>query len=72
MNYLPSHPHGETADTLENLRLDLIAARQTKECDRSINDMPEHTVGEERKWLPSLLGWQNLRKDCLPSSNHSR
>ncbi|XP_072769549.1 general transcription factor II-I repeat domain-containing protein 2-like isoform X2 [Nerophis lumbriciformis] len=31
-----------------------------------------YTIGDDRKWLPSLLGWQNLRKDGLPSSNHSR
>ena len=32
VNYLPSHPHGETDDTLENLRLNLIAACQKKDC----------------------------------------
>ncbi|XP_072769550.1 uncharacterized protein [Nerophis lumbriciformis] len=31
-----------------------------------------YTIGDDRKWLLSLLGWQNLRKDGLPSSNHSR
>ncbi|XP_061905561.1 uncharacterized protein LOC133651599 [Entelurus aequoreus] len=46
-----------------------------KDCARSINDMMArtYTVGEDRKLLPSLLlGWQNLRQDGLPSSNHSR
>lgn len=49
VNYLPSHPHGETDDTLENLRLDLIAARQKKDCVRSINDMMARTYSWRRQ-----------------------
>lgn len=39
IHYLPSHPHGETNDTLENLKLDLIVALQKMDCVRYINDM---------------------------------
>ncbi|XP_032362781.1 uncharacterized protein LOC116674409 [Etheostoma spectabile] len=49
VNYLPSHPHGETDDTLENLRLDLIAAHQKKDSVRSINDMMARTYSWRRQ-----------------------
>ncbi|XP_038566683.1 uncharacterized protein LOC119897174 [Micropterus salmoides] len=49
VNYLPSHPHGETDDTLENLRLDLIAAHQTKDSVRSTNDMMAITYSWRRQ-----------------------
>lgn len=49
VNYLPSHPHGETDDTLENLRLDLIAACQKKDSVRSINDMMATTYSWRRQ-----------------------
>lgn len=49
VNYLPSHPHDETDDTLENLRLDLIAACQRKDCARSINDMMARTYSWRRQ-----------------------
>ena len=49
VNYLPSHPHGETDDTLENLRLDLIVACQRKDCARSINDIMARTYSWRRQ-----------------------
>ncbi len=49
VNYSPSHPHGETVDTLENLRLDLIAAHQKKDSVRSIDDMMSRTYSWRRQ-----------------------
>ncbi|KAL1005692.1 hypothetical protein UPYG_G00062440 [Umbra pygmaea] len=49
VNYFPSHPHGETDDTLENLRVDLIAACQKKDSVRSINDMMARTYSWRRQ-----------------------
>lgn len=51
VNYLPSHPHDETDDTLENLRLDLIAACQRKDCARSINDMMARTYSLRKEQI---------------------
>lgn len=39
VNYVLSHPPGETDDALENLRLDLIAASKRKDSVKSINFM---------------------------------
>ncbi|XP_041835912.1 uncharacterized protein LOC121636456 [Melanotaenia boesemani] len=39
INYLPSHPPGETDETLESLRLDLITASKKKDSVKSINNM---------------------------------
>ncbi|KAE8278095.1 hypothetical protein D5F01_LYC23836 [Larimichthys crocea] len=53
VNYLPSHPHGETDDMLENLRLHLIAACQRKDCARTINDMMARTYSWRRQEVVS-------------------
>lgn len=49
VNYLPTHPTGETDDTLENVRLDLIAASKKKDSVTSINYMMSRTYSLRRK-----------------------
>lgn len=49
VDYLPSHPPGETDDTLEHLRLDLLASSQKRDCSRSINDLMARTFSWRRK-----------------------
>ncbi|KAM6920120.1 uncharacterized protein PEZ65_012164 [Lycodopsis pacificus] len=49
VNYLPPHPAGETDDSLENLRLGLIAARKTKDNGPMINDMMWRTYSFRRR-----------------------
>ncbi|XP_068427650.1 uncharacterized protein [Clinocottus analis] len=49
VNYLPPHPAGETDDSLENVRLELIAASRTKDNGKMINDMMSRTYSWRRK-----------------------
>ncbi|KAA8587585.1 hypothetical protein FQN60_016447 [Etheostoma spectabile] len=49
VNYLPPHPVGETDDSLENTRLELIAANKTKSNGQMINDMMSRTYSC-RRW----------------------
>ncbi|XP_031146816.1 uncharacterized protein LOC116043926 isoform X2 [Sander lucioperca] len=49
VNYLPPHPAGETEDSLENMRLELIAANKTKGNGLMINDMMSRTYSCRRR-----------------------
>lgn len=49
VNYLPPHPAGETEDSLENVRLRLIATSRTKENVQLINDMMSRTYSCRRR-----------------------
>ncbi|XP_035525943.1 uncharacterized protein LOC118338089 [Morone saxatilis] len=49
VNYLPPHPAGETDDSLENLRLELIEASRTKDNVQRINDMMSRTYSCRRR-----------------------
>ncbi|XP_061738198.1 uncharacterized protein LOC133539901 isoform X5 [Nerophis ophidion] len=69
----PLSPHSViTVQILIPALTDVQPIRERTVPGPSMIGWPQHTVGEDRKWLPSLLGRQNLRKDCMPSSNHSR
>lgn len=48
VNYLPQHPLGETDNTPENVRLDLIAASKKRDSVKSINDMMARTYSWRR------------------------
>lgn len=48
VNYLPPHPPGETDDSLENVRLELIAVSKTKDNSQLINDMMSRTYSFRR------------------------
>ncbi|XP_073346576.1 uncharacterized protein [Pagrus major] len=54
VNYLPPHPAGETDDSLENVRLALIAANKTKDDVQMINDMMSRTYSYRRKEVVGL------------------
>ncbi|XP_067330012.1 uncharacterized protein [Channa argus] len=49
VNYLPPHPTGETDDTLESVRLELIAASKTNDSGQMINDMMSRTYSCRRR-----------------------
>ncbi|TDH06222.1 hypothetical protein EPR50_G00131490 [Perca flavescens] len=49
VNYLPPHPAGETEDSLESMRLELIAANKTKGNGQMINDMMSRTYSCRRR-----------------------
>lgn len=49
VNYLPPHPAGETDDSLENVRLKLIASSKTKDNVPMINDMMCRTYSCRRR-----------------------
>ncbi|XP_045906817.1 uncharacterized protein LOC123971844 [Micropterus dolomieu] len=49
VNYLPSNPAGETDDSLENVRLELIAASKTNDNDQMINTMMSRTYSCRRR-----------------------
>ncbi|KAM9323053.1 uncharacterized protein KZ484_021139 [Pholidichthys leucotaenia] len=53
VNYLPPHPAGETDDSLENVRLELIAASKTNGTCHVINDMMTKTYSCRRKEVVS-------------------
>lgn len=48
VNNLPPHPPGETDNTLENVRLDLIAASKERDSVKRINDMMARTYSWRR------------------------
>ncbi|XP_019956044.2 uncharacterized protein [Paralichthys olivaceus] len=49
VNYLPPYPVGETDDSLENVRTELIAARKTEDNRLKINDMMSRTYSCRRR-----------------------
>uniref|UniRef100_A0A3B4Z567 PB1 domain-containing protein n=1 Tax=Stegastes partitus TaxID=144197 RepID=A0A3B4Z567_9TELE len=49
VNYLPSHPAGETDSSLENVRLELIAASKMQDNGPLINDMMSRTYSCRRR-----------------------
>lgn len=49
VNYLPPHPTGETDDSLENVRLQLMAASKTKNNGQMISDMMSRTYSCRRR-----------------------
>ncbi|XP_034468605.1 uncharacterized protein LOC117777772 isoform X1 [Hippoglossus hippoglossus] len=49
VNYLPPHPAGQTDDSLENVRLALIAASMTEDNRLRINDMMSRTYSCRRR-----------------------
>ncbi|XP_037643954.1 uncharacterized protein LOC119498908 [Sebastes umbrosus] len=49
VNYLPPHPAGETDESLENVRLKLIASSETKDNVPMINDMMCRTYSCRRR-----------------------
>ncbi|XP_054589562.1 uncharacterized protein [Nothobranchius furzeri] len=53
LNYLPPHPPGETDDTLENMRLEIITASKRKDCGKDINYLMTRTYSLRRKEVVS-------------------
>lgn len=53
LNYLPSHPPGETDDTLENLRLEMIEAKKKKDNFANINYLMARTYSWRRQEVVS-------------------
>ncbi|XP_056248329.1 uncharacterized protein LOC130179403 [Seriola aureovittata] len=49
VNYLPPHPAGETDDSLETVRLELVAVSRTKDNAFMINDMMSRTYSCRRR-----------------------
>uniref|UniRef100_A0A3B4X5Z9 PB1 domain-containing protein n=1 Tax=Seriola lalandi dorsalis TaxID=1841481 RepID=A0A3B4X5Z9_SERLL len=49
VNYLPPHPAGETDDSLETVRLELVAVSRTKDNAHMINDMMSRTYSCRRR-----------------------
>ncbi|XP_049455374.1 uncharacterized protein LOC125902801 isoform X1 [Epinephelus fuscoguttatus] len=49
VNFLPPHPAGETDESLENVRLELIAVSRTKDNGQMINDMMSRTYSYRRR-----------------------
>lgn len=54
VNYLPPHPAGEIDDSLENVRLKLIAASKTKDNGQMLNDMMSRTYSCRRREVVGL------------------
>ncbi|XP_063741520.1 uncharacterized protein LOC134865754 isoform X2 [Eleginops maclovinus] len=49
VNYYPPHPAGETEDSLENMRLELISASESRDSSPMINDMMSRTYSCRRR-----------------------
>lgn len=49
VNYLPPHPEGETDDSLESVRLELISESKKKNNGRVINEMMSRTFSSRRQ-----------------------
>uniref|UniRef100_A0A3B4TIL4 PB1 domain-containing protein n=1 Tax=Seriola dumerili TaxID=41447 RepID=A0A3B4TIL4_SERDU len=49
VNYLPPHPAGETDDSLETVRLELVTVSRTKDNAHMINDMMSRTYSCRRR-----------------------
>lgn len=56
LNYLPSHPPGETDDTLENLKLHKIATKK-KDRVKNINYMMNTTSFPESQQICKMFGF---------------